>query len=251
MSSSVPTNIHDRVQAEVDRCINIAYQRYGDRIKSPKIQYKVRGRVAGKAMYSQNIVDFNATLLMENLDDFIGDTVPHEVAHIIDFQVNGIQMSGSKRIHHGRTWKNIMRMLGVDPLRCHSYDVSNSTVRRKAKFDYKCSYCGHILEVGPTVHRKLQRGEHRWHRGCGPNTHIYFVGAMQPTTTKNRHEIKPKRRSKSGSTLEQVRTYMREYFHILNTCPPSTRPMHIAADLGIKKTTATTYYHKLKSEFGL
>jgi predicted SprT family Zn-dependent metalloprotease len=52
-----------------------------------------------------------------------------------------------------------MTRLGATPNRCHSYDTTNSAAYQKAKFVYICSCRKHA--VGPTVHKKIQKG-HRY-----------------------------------------------------------------------------------------
>ena len=50
-----------------------------------------------------------------NLNDFLRDTVPHEVAHLYEWTIY-------RSIGHKKHWKEFMQMMGVlDPKRCHYY----------------------------------------------------------------------------------------------------------------------------------
>lgn len=247
----VTQDVKNRVEREVKRCIGIAEQHYNRTFTMPCIKYNVRGQVAGYAHSSQNTVDFNSTLLMENVDDFIARTVPHEVAHIVDYAVYGLQLRGRKRSVHGPTWKRVMHLFGADPSRCHSYDTSNSQVSRKARFKYQCSVCGEVLNVGPKVHHKIQMGYHYWHtgRGCGKNSKLEFVGTNnpQPIAAQTNKKSKPK----GGSTLEKVNDYLSLHQNTFSRQPSKDIIWSLAKDLGIKRTTATTYFYKVRHEHGL
>lgn len=179
----VPADVKARVAAKVDECIEIANKSFKRTFTTPTIKYEVRGRVGGIARVTQNIIDFNSVLLMENLDHFIDSTVPHEVAHIIDHVVYGFQHNGRKAIHHGRTWKMIMRIFGVDPNRCHTYDVTNAAVKNKAKFHYVCKTCKRDIFVSSVIHNKIRRGQHRYCVRCGHvNGTLVFKQAVGKVT---------------------------------------------------------------------
>ncbi len=93
---------------------------------TPEISFKLTGRCAGRAHYSENRIRLNLQLFRENTDKFITRTIPHEVAHIIAYTLHGLQGVG-----HGYYWQKVMRELGVeDSSRCHAYDTSNT--RRKS-----------------------------------------------------------------------------------------------------------------------
>lgn len=117
--------------------------------RKPKIEFKKRGKTAGTAHYGLIIkLNFNMVLLRENTEHFIDNTVPHECAHLIARTIFGIKITP-----HGKEWKRVMVKLGVNPKRCHSYSVSNSTVYEKAKHLYKCKCQYHA--IGPVRHKKM------------------------------------------------------------------------------------------------
>lgn len=163
----VSSAIVNRVYAKIAECIGIAERNFNRKFAPPTIRYDLRGQWGGWAMHSKWTVNFNSVLLMENTEDFINQTVPHEVAHLIDVEVHGCQRKGYKRIVHGPTWKSVMALFGCDPHRCHNYNTMNSGVRTKSKYHYKCSGCNIDIFVGAKIHAGILRGARRWHTACG------------------------------------------------------------------------------------
>lgn len=89
-----------------------------------------------------NRVFLNWVLLKENKEDYINGTIPHEVCHI--FQRHLYPRSSS----HGVEWKRLMQMVGLEPKRCHSYDVQNAgRDSKKATFTYICKCQKHQLSA--------------------------------------------------------------------------------------------------------
>src|SRR3546814_1296313 len=77
-------------------------------------------------------VQLNSVRYQENIQDYLDDTIPHEVAHLITYVLHGREAKA-----HGNEWQSLMRALGVRPDRCHSYDTTNSAVA-KAVYKFKC-----------------------------------------------------------------------------------------------------------------
>ena len=162
--------IKKRVDTKIEQCITTIEKKYKVKFKKPAVHYDVRGTTAGKAWYTKWIVGFNPVLLNENVDDFIARTVPHELAHLATELIYPHAHRagfGKKRSPHGAEWASIMTALGADASRCHTYNVENARVKRKATYSYKCACCGHKFELGPQRHAKIQRGATYWHPSCG------------------------------------------------------------------------------------
>lgn len=81
--------------------------------------------VAGLAQYSKNQIKLNSRLLNDN-PSHIRQTVAHELAHLVSFEIHGGEGTG-----HGILWRKIMILFGVNPDRCHALDVSK--LKRKHK----------------------------------------------------------------------------------------------------------------------
>ena len=182
----VPTPVKARVNARIAEVMQIATRHYGREFPAVVVDYKKRGTTAGTAQASTREISLNSTILMENQDDFIARTVGHEVAHIIDKDVNGYQRrANGKRDSHGPNWKAIMVLFGQDPSRCHSYDVTNSKVQKtnnRVKHVWVCG-CGEAeMKLGDKRHARQERTGGFYMRGhtsnrCGAYTYIATVRA--------------------------------------------------------------------------
>ena len=129
----------------------------------PLVSYDLRGRSAGQALQVKNLVRFNRTLLLENQESFLFQTVGHELAHILCWQVYGHRVRP-----HGKEWRQVMAVLGLPPNRCHTYDTARSTTRKKlATFPYACRCRTREMTIirhrrmlkSPGYYRCLQCGE--------------------------------------------------------------------------------------------
>jgi len=130
----------------------------------PEVRFTKRGKTAGCVTYKglqDPYINFNMVLLKENFDDFVSQTVPHEVAHYLTWVLYGLQYTNKgRRIIHGKDWKNMMSYLGVESSRCHSYNTANSTVRKMKVFEYKCDCMTH--ELTSIRHNKVLRGKAKY-----------------------------------------------------------------------------------------
>jgi len=191
----VTREVKARVKATLEKCIVTANAHYGRTFKYPTVLYTKRGRTAGTANDSTYTVNFNAVLLMENVEDFLKRTVIHEMAHLIDGIVSPEAKAGGrwgrKRDIHGPRWKGIMKLLGGPTSRCHSYDTTNSKIKRtkKPKHVWKCGCGNGSVKLTAAAHKKqlnatgtygyYQRGHTV--RQCGKYSYFGLEGAtLQP-----------------------------------------------------------------------
>lgn len=188
----VSKNLQDRVKAELTACIaKLEKQFPAFKFPMPTINYSQRGTTAGTARYSNWSINLNAGLLLDprHTTEMIEQTAPHELAHLVAFKVypetmergplqrtrNGIKRG--KREVHGPRWQYVMRVMGKDPSRTHNMDTSNVITRERKRYEWKCTGCGKVIELGPK-HNKAQelRGSVH-HRGCRG------YKLVKPTTT--------------------------------------------------------------------
>jgi SprT protein len=88
------------------------------RFDCPTIKLNNRfSATAGRATFSKNLVELSAKHLAKFPEIVLNETLPHELAHMIDYYVYG--MEAGKQVH-GTQWKIIMVALGQNPTRCHS-----------------------------------------------------------------------------------------------------------------------------------
>ena len=104
-----------------------------------------------------NRVFLNAPLFIANVEEYLNDTIPHEVAHIFQLAIN------PPSADHGPERKRLMRLASKDPTRCHRYDI---TVAVKT-YRYICS-CKK-WNVSKILHNKMQRGQRRICNSCRKN----------------------------------------------------------------------------------
>lgn len=152
------------VSAQVKALIETANAELGANMDIPTIKYKLRGTTAGTALGDWEL-DFNAVLMEDNWEHFKTDTIIHEVAHLVDYNINGIQRSRSgNRIAHGDSWKQIMRKLGGNPTCTHDLDCSK-VEKPKRKYIYTCDCCGKELTLTSIRHNRLVESPGRY-RHC-------------------------------------------------------------------------------------
>jgi SprT protein len=172
----VAKDLKNRIETVVLDCLDKAQSTYGcsSVTKIPEIRFKTKGAAAGKAYWNGGnpYIDINPILLNENVEQVVNQTVPHEVAHIVVFE---LYLKCSFNVTaHGPEWQYVMKLFGKTPDRCHNMDVS--TIRRMksgAVFVYKCSCREHILSS--IKHKRIQL-EGRGYRCTKCKTPVAFSG---------------------------------------------------------------------------
>lgn len=136
----------------------------------PEINIKEMGKVAGNAngfTTENGIINLCRTLLADNEEEFIKDTIPHEFAHIVVHKVYGRRAKP-----HGKEWKNVMRHFGCEPKTYHNMDVDKALLMNGQKtraqtrpFVYICPTCDKEYNMTPQMHKKIRLGSLRWCKG--------------------------------------------------------------------------------------
>jgi SprT protein len=139
--------------ATVEQLYIKAEKHYNRKFTRPIVEINLKGRTAGYAHYSGKL-QFNPILYKENVQEFLAQTLPHEIAHLIAVELYGFQ----KGKGHGAAWQSVMvNCFNRSPDRCHKYDVSNSTVRTvKRVYQYECSCRIHTLTA--VKHNRILKG---------------------------------------------------------------------------------------------
>ena len=116
----------EQIHARVEACYQQAEIFFKRPFTRPQVSFKLRGQKAGVAHLTENKLRFNPQLYHENQEDFLRQTVAHEVAHLIAHQLFGLSIQP-----HGEEWQLIMRgVYELPPHRCHTYDVKRRQVSR-------------------------------------------------------------------------------------------------------------------------
>jgi SprT protein len=157
---NVSTELKQKVQVVVNETVSKIEALYGIKFPRPVvINYDINSaRLAGQALMGRNTIRLNPHFLEKYKDDYIQTTCVHEVAHLGIHEAYTVD-KGHRVDGHGPEWKLMMNRLGADPSRCHSFVADAGVGRRKAKYAYQCSNCCAAINVGPTVHKRLQKGE--------------------------------------------------------------------------------------------
>ena len=155
-------SIKNQITEKVLECLTQAEIKSGKVFKMPRIDFSLKGRCAGQYIFHAfkgQSLRFNVEMAVQNGQAFIDRTVPHEVAHLVAFHLYG------PRVNHGYEWQNIMtQYFNTDPSRCHTYDMTNVTVKRQRRFEYKCD-CK-TFQITTVRHNKMRRGKTYTCRSC-------------------------------------------------------------------------------------
>ena len=164
----VSPELHQKVQGVVNNTVSLIEAKYGIKFPAPiVIRYDINSaRIGGLALMGRNTIRLNNHFLEKFKDEYINRTVVHEVVHLGVHQVYSVGQ-GLRTDGHGAEWKRMMRSVGAEPSRCHTFEADAGVGRQKAKFVYKCNLCRRDISVGPKVHNKLQLGAIYHPHCCG------------------------------------------------------------------------------------
>lgn len=141
------------LQAKAIKRINEAYDMackfYNMSFILPTISFKLKGRRAGYAQCFLNKIALNNDMLHANGDAFINDTPGHEAAHLIARHVYGYTIAP-----HGCEWKKVMRVIGQEPTRCHTFEVVTS-------HQYFCN-CNDRIFISTTKHNRILKNRAKY-----------------------------------------------------------------------------------------
>lgn len=160
----------NELMASVEQCYQLAEQRLGRSFARPRVTLDLRGQRAGVAYLNRNLLRFNAQMYQDHADDFLRQTVPHEVAHLIAHALHGGHIRP-----HGPEWKQLMTgLFGLPAKRCHDYPVV--AARRRTNYLYQCG-CPAPVPFTAQRHAWVGRGQRYQCRCCG--SLLRFTGQRQ------------------------------------------------------------------------
>ncbi|MGA8134606.1 MULTISPECIES: SprT family zinc-dependent metalloprotease [Pseudomonas] len=160
----------EQLKTRVEDCFQQAESFFKRPFKRPVVSLKLRGQKAGVAHLHENLLRFNPQLYRENSEDFLKQTVAHEVAHLIAHQLFGERIQP-----HGEEWQLIMRgVYELPPNRCHTYEVQR---RRVTRYIYRCPCAESDFAFSAQRHRLVSEGRRYLCRRCR-NT-LVFSGEMR------------------------------------------------------------------------
>ncbi len=143
----------------VEHCYQKAETFFKRSFNRPDVSFKLRGQKAGVAHLTENKLRFNPLLYRENCEDFLRQTVPHEVAHLIAHQLFGLEIQP-----HGEEWQLIMRgVYELAPNRCHTYQVKRRMTNR---YIYCCGCPQGEFPFSAQRHALVSKGRRYFCRRC-------------------------------------------------------------------------------------
>lgn len=152
MQKNSLTLVQQQVTQAVDNCMALAAKHLNRSFTAPLVKFNQRGKIAGSARLQINELRFNPVLLRDNVEQFINDVVPHEICHLLAYQLFG------KVKPHGKEWQALMsEIYTLKPKAYHAMDVSKVAGE---KFHYTC-LCGPV-ELSIRRHNKIVRKEQQY-----------------------------------------------------------------------------------------
>jgi SprT protein len=168
------TELKSEVIEAIENYVTLGNKLFATQMRMPNADFSLRGRVGGIYSSKTHSIGVNMVLLAENTQDYLSQTIPHEVAHAFQRHIYGSVYYGKRVMPHGNEWKRIMIKFGKDPKRCHSYDTQNAQVRRVSRdYEYVCN-CG-THNVTALLHKRMQI-ENKKYRCRKCNTRLSYNG---------------------------------------------------------------------------
>ena len=111
-------NIKKVLKQHARTYIKLAEKRFNRLFNVPQIEIIDMGSyAAGTAIFIPWIVQIDEGVLKQNPEAVLKNTLPHEIAHLIDMKLNLYNYVTMKRIpYHGYGWKTIMKLFNCKPL---------------------------------------------------------------------------------------------------------------------------------------
>lgn len=161
--------IEDRVNQKVIETMKKLNDHFKMNMPIPPVFYDVTGTTAGLAKYHSMSIHLNTKLLLENLEDSIANTVPHEVCHLTTYYKHLLDKRPGMPKPHGAAWKLMMWVAGASARRTHEYDVEE-IISKKTEFLYKCN-CPSGHKISKIKHNKIKAGAKYKCLKCGSVIH--------------------------------------------------------------------------------
>lgn len=247
------------ITSMVRKAIADASAYYDCEFDMPTVTFDSRGtNRAGYASHHKWLVNFHAGYVQHFYDDYIKETIVHEVAHLITGKMypdtlgrrahNGRRwVTVKKASHHGSEWKNVMvNVFHTEPSRCHNWQLPGVTRRSSTRVEYKCKGCGATVGLGPKQHQKQQAGANYSHKGCrGAGLVLNTVFFETPAIAAQSPAPTPKPKS-TGNGTKAARAQVLIKGMQGQGYPRKDIIEHMMVELEMGKPGASTYYQKYK-----
>ncbi len=150
MVSNLSSDLY-QIQQRVIELYEQAECFYQISFRRPYVRLDLTGETAGQALIGKHQLRFNQVLLQENRQHFLRQTVAHEVAHLLAYDLFGPRIRA-----HGPKWQSVMTdAFLLPPHRCHNYDTRRSS---RKQWLYRCRCKDKTIALGTTRHNRSQKG---------------------------------------------------------------------------------------------
>lgn len=243
--------IRDRVTERIRNDVATLNARFNKDLKVPQVAYDARGSCGGRVSPRDNysIIHLNPALFVDNEDEMVNTTTPHELAHWAENQIfGGWERIGRKRSVHGTRWKNIMMVLKADPCRFHNMNMSKVQTKLK-KYEYICGNEEHAitLTLSSIHHNRILRGATYRCKCGGVLELVKVVGQVSyDDAIAARSQKRPKTPTAPASPKRATKKSRAQA--IIDRYPSTGRAGIIAkfiSELDMSKAGANTYYYNL------
>lgn len=147
----------EKLEDAVNKCLENAFKIFNIRVSYPTINVTLKSiRMAGRAIIIRNedtiknTLRFNYKLYAAAPDLFINEVVPHEVAHIINYNMY------ERTIAHDFKWKYICLKLGGSGSTYLIKELHEILASISPGYKYKCACTIHNLST--RMHNKIEKG---------------------------------------------------------------------------------------------
>jgi predicted SprT family Zn-dependent metalloprotease len=110
----------------------------------------------GQCNSKTKTISINPVLMLPEHAKQFGNTVLHEVAHLLDWELYG-------KMDHSPRWKYLCVEIGGDGKTRSCFEG----LKTVAKYNYICKDCGYVFEAG----RRLKNESQRRHKNCVNQPH--------------------------------------------------------------------------------
>ncbi|MDJ0807060.1 MAG: SprT-like domain-containing protein [Gammaproteobacteria bacterium] len=148
-------SLFQRATQETRDLIRRGEDHFGVHCPLSGIHFDLKGKAAGMVVFTQRakpFIRYNPLLLKQNPEQFLSQTLPHEVSHLISRRLHGADIRP-----HGMEWQQIMQFFGAQPKRCHQFSTEELPVRKMRRFPYRCACRQHQLTA--IRHNRIRKGQ--------------------------------------------------------------------------------------------
>lgn len=178
LTGQAPKSLRDEVDQVISNCLDkLNVHLPPDKVITPPVvSFDLRGTTAGQAYYRPKDkevgIRLNLGLFLKNEEAksyMLTVTIPHEMAHVAEYQIWG-------EAGHGSRWRYMMNLLGIhNPERTHNLPVTKTRIHPR-DYLFRCTYCNKRFRLTKHRYNKFMRGTNYRCNDC--NGELEFVGKV-------------------------------------------------------------------------